>query len=225
MSELSRKALRGFVGLEVILLVMLFLPSWSFRFWQAWIHWLVISLSSLFITLYFLKRDPHLVEGRLNVGPAAEPERRQQILQALAALLFIALFTIPGFDHRLHWSVVPVPVVLLADVIALVGYAIIFFVFKENTYAASIVRVEAGQRVIDTGPYRLVRHPMYAAGALIFFATPLALGSLWALLVAVLLSGVVVARLIDEERLLSAKLPGYDAYRRKVRFRLVPKVW
>jgi protein-S-isoprenylcysteine O-methyltransferase Ste14 len=209
----------------VALALVLFLPAWSLRFWEAWVYWTLFSVSVLLITLYFLKYDPRLIERRLEVGPGAEREKSQVILQAIASVLLLALFVIPGFEHRLHGSAVPMPAVLTADVLVLLGFLIIFFVFRENSYTSGIVTVEAGQRVIATGPYRLVRHPMYAGAALIFLATPVALGSLWALLAAVPLCGTMVLRLLDEERFLSANLPGYDAYCREVRYRLLPLVW
>jgi protein-S-isoprenylcysteine O-methyltransferase Ste14 len=110
---------------------------------------------------------------------------------------------VPGLDHRLHWSTVPTPLVLLGDVLVVVGFLIIFFVFKENSYTAGTVKVEANQHVISTGLYRLVRHPMYSGGMVMLLATPLALGSLWALPIAIALCGAIVARLLNEEQYLS----------------------
>jgi protein-S-isoprenylcysteine O-methyltransferase Ste14 len=225
MSELSRRALAGVIKFQAFLALMLFLPSWSLRYWEAWIYWALFSLSVLIITLHFLRHDPGLIERRLEVGPGAEPTRSQRIIQAIAGALFCALFLFAAIEHRLRGSRVPVPVVLSADGLVLLAFLIIFLVFRENSHTAGVVRVEAGQCVIATGPYRLVRHPMYAGSALLFLATPLALGSPWALTLAVALCGVMVARLVDEERLLSANLPGYDDYRRKVRYRLMPMVW
>jgi len=224
-NNLSKKTLRGFVRTQIFFALLLFLPTWSLRFWEAWIYLILSSGFGLIITLYFLKRDPGLIERRLEVGPAAEPERNQKIIQSIASVLSCALFIVPGFDHRLHWSAVPTPIVLSADGLFVVGLLIVFLVFKENSYTASVVRVEADQPVISTGPYRLVRRPMYAGAVLGFLATPFALGSWRALFVAVPLCGVIVVRLLYEERFLSANLPGYDAYRQKVRDRLVPYVW
>jgi protein-S-isoprenylcysteine O-methyltransferase Ste14 len=224
-TELSRKALGGFVRFHVILALLLFLPAWSLRFREAWIYWVLFSASVLLITLYFLKHDPRLVERRLEVGPGAERRRSQVIIQAIASVMLLALFIIPGLDHRLGWSAVPMPVVLAADALVAAGFLIIFFVFRENSYTSGVVAVEEGQRVVATGPYRLVRHPMYAGASLLFLATPFALGSPWALLAAVPLCGVMVVRLLDEERFLRANLPGYDSYCRAVRHRLLPLVW
>jgi protein-S-isoprenylcysteine O-methyltransferase Ste14 len=223
--NLIRPAILGFVRMLVTLAVIFFVSAWTLDYWQAWLFLFLFAASILFITLYFLKHDPALIERRLNVGPRAEQRESQKIIQAIAgALLFITML-IPGFDHRFAWSSVPTPLVLIADALLLLGLLIIFRVFKENSYTASTVTVEEHQRVISTGPYRWVRHPMYAGSALGFIAAPVALGSFWALIPAVLLSGTMVVRLLDEERYLSANLPGYDDYRRQVRYRLIPYLW
>jgi len=225
MDALRKKALTGCIKFQLTLALFLFLPAWSLRFWEAWLYWLLFSASALILTLYFLKHDPQLIERRLEAGPVAEQEKSQKIIQAIASVLVCALFIVPGFDHRLHWSTAPTPLVLLADVSVVLGFLIVFFVFRENSYTAGTVKVEANQHVISTGPYRFVRHPMYVGATLMFLATPFALGSLWALLVAVPLCGVIVARLLNEEQYLSAHLPGYIAYCQKVRYRLLPMVW
>jgi protein-S-isoprenylcysteine O-methyltransferase Ste14 len=224
-SDLSKKAIAGCIRFNGFLALLLFLPAWSLRFWEAWTYWVVFSASVLLITVYFLEHDPRLIERRLDAGPGAEREKSQAIIQAIASLMVLALFLIPGFDHRLGWSAVPTPVVLTADVLVVSGFLVVFLVFRENSYTSAVVTVEADQRVISSGPYRLVRHPMYAGAWLIFLATPFALGSWWALLAAVPLCGLIVVRLLHEERFLSANLPGYDSYRREVRYRLVPLVW
>ncbi len=217
MSELSKKALGGFVKFQMFLALLLFLPAWSLRYWEAWIYWSLFAVSVLAITVYFLRHDPRLIERRLEAGPGAEPTRSQRIIQSITSVFFCALFVISGIDHRLHGSNLPVPVVLSADGLVLLAFLFVFLVFRENRHTAGIVKVEENQPVISTGPYRLVRHPMYAASVLLFLSTPFALGSPWALIVALLLCGAIVVRLRDEERFLSANLPGYDAYCRRVR--------
>jgi protein-S-isoprenylcysteine O-methyltransferase Ste14 len=177
------------------------------------------------ITLYFLEHDPHLIEGRLAAGPRAEQETTQKIIQAIAAVLFSAVLIVPGLDYRFHWSQVPAALVVVGDFLLVLSLAMIFFVFRENSYAAGTIKVEAEQRVISTGPYRLVRHPMYSAALVLFLATPLALGSVWGLIMTIPLVAALIARLMDEEHYLVAHLPGYNAYRRQVRYRLVPLVW
>jgi protein-S-isoprenylcysteine O-methyltransferase Ste14 len=224
-NHLSKKAFRRFIKFHLFLGVMIFLPAWSLRFWEGWVYWSLYSVSSLLIMVHFLKYDPRLIKRRLEVGPGAERRRSQVIIQSFASLMLIVLFILSGLDHRLHWSPVPIPIVLTADLLVLLGFLIIFFVFRENSYASGVVTVEADQQVISTGPYRLVRHPMYVGVSLVFLATPLALGSLWAFVPAVSFCGMLVIRLLDEERFLLASLPGYGSYCDKVRFRLVPLVW
>lgn len=225
MNDLFKKALIGLIQLQLLLALFLFLPAGSLRYWEAWVYWALFTLSVLLITLYFLKHDPALIERRMKAGPGAEQRKTQKIIQAGASVSICALFLVPGFDYRFRWSSVPTPVALAADLVMVLGMLIVFRVFKENSYTASTIQVEADQQVVSTGPYAWVRHPMYAGSDLVFLATPFALGSLWALLPALLLFGVIAARLLDEERYLSQNLPGYDAYLRKVRYRLIPFIW
>jgi protein-S-isoprenylcysteine O-methyltransferase Ste14 len=220
--DLTRKALFGIAKLLMLIGILLFLPAWSLHFWQAWIFWFVLSASALLITFYFLKRDPGLIERRL---PAAEKEMSQKIIQGLATLFFVTEIVVPGLDHRFHWSNVPPVLVISRDLLVAMGFVVIFQVFKENSFASSIIEVNRSQSVISTGPYRLVRHPMYAAALLIEVFTPLALGSYWALLFFPFMFLATAWRLINEEKFLARHLPGYDEYRQKTRYRLIPLAW
>jgi protein-S-isoprenylcysteine O-methyltransferase Ste14 len=224
-SELRRQAIGALARFEVFVAAIIILPAWSIWYWQGWLFWVVFSAMVWCITLYFLKHDPHLIAGRMKGGPSAEERKSQKIIQALAAILSAAMVILPGFDHHFGWSAVPVSIVLLADAMIVAGFAIMFRVFQENSFAVSIIKVESEQRVISTGPYAMVRHPMYAGASLSILATPLALGSLWTVPIAVVLIAVLVVRLLDEERYLSVNLPGYDSYRSSVRYRLLPMVW
>jgi protein-S-isoprenylcysteine O-methyltransferase Ste14 len=224
-NDLAKRALFGLITLQLTLALLLFLPAWSLHFWEAWIYWSLFLIFTLAITLYLLKYDPGLLGRRLQAGPGAETEKSQKVIQAAAGVLSCALAIVPGLDHRFHWSAVPVPVVLIADALVGCGFLICFLVFRENSYASSVVQVSADQAVISTGPYRLVRHPMYAGGMVMMLATPFALGSLWALLPAVPVCAVVVVRLLEEERYLSANLLGYKEYCQTVRHRLIPLIW
>lgn len=224
-SNLVRELVLGLARLQVILTLLIFVPAGTLRFWQGWLFSIVFFASVVFLTFYFLKRDPHLIENRMKGGPGAEQQRSQKIIQAFTGTLAALLVIVPGLDHRYHGSSVPASIAIVANLMVLLGFLIIYRVFEENSFAASIIKVEADQRVISTGPYRLVRHPMYAGGALLLLATPLALGSLWGLPVAIAITLAIVIRLLDEERYLSVNLPGYDAYCREVRYRLIPMVW
>jgi protein-S-isoprenylcysteine O-methyltransferase Ste14 len=223
--ELRRQAIGALARFEVFVAAIIILPAWSIRYWQGWLFWLVFSAMVWWITLYFLKHDPHLIAGRMKGGPSAEQQTTQKIIQALAAMLSAAMVVVPGLDHHFGWSSVPAPIVLLADAMIVAGFAIMFRVFQENSFAVSTIKVETAQRVISTGPYAIVRHPMYAGASLSILATPLALGSLVAMPIAVALIAVLVVRLLDEERYLVVNLPGYESYRNSVRYRLLPMVW
>ena len=207
MQELTRKAITGLTCLQIIMAVMLFGPAWTLHFWEAWFFWLLFSVLSTVITFYFLNHDPGLVESRLKAGPTAEHEKSQKIIQTLTAILWCALIIVPGIERHFQPSRIPAALVFLGDALVAVGYYIVFLALRENRWAASIIEVQPGQSVISTGPYGIVRHPMYSGGVLMILATPLALGSLWAFVCAVLLCGVIAARLLDEEWFLSRNLP------------------
>jgi protein-S-isoprenylcysteine O-methyltransferase Ste14 len=224
-TRLAKRALRGLLRFLLFMAVLLFLPAWSLRFWQAWLYLGVFGISCLGITLHFLRRDPALVGRRMEVGPGAEREPSQRRIQAIASVLTCALLVVPALDHRIGWSRVPTWAVLAANAVLAASFVLTVFVFRVNSHTAGTVKVEAGQKVVCTGPYRIVRHPFYAATVVSFLATPVALGSWWGLAVAVPLLGVLVVRLLHEERFLAANLLGYADYCRQVRYRLVPLVW
>lgn len=221
----ARKALVGAAFLLLVIGLMLFTSAGSIRYWQGWIYWSIFASAVLIITLYFLKQDPELVARRTSAGPLAEPETIQKIIQALASILFCAEFIVSGLDYRYQWSSVPLLLVVTGDLLVAAGFAIVFIVFMQNSFASSVVRVEAEQPVISTGLYAHVRHPMYAGGALLIIGTPLALGSWRGIPAALALCAVIVVRLLDEEHRLAAELAGYEEYRRKVAYRLVPGIW
>ncbi|MCZ7357014.1 MAG: isoprenylcysteine carboxylmethyltransferase family protein [Candidatus Methanoperedens sp.] len=224
-ADLTKKAFFGLAQLVIILGVLLFVPAWSLDFWEAWVFLFIFSIAVLEIILYFIKNDPKLIEGRLKAGPSAEKERRQKIIQAFASLFFILLIVVPAIDHRFHWSHVPVNFVLVGDIFVLLGLLIVFIVFKANRYAAGVIEVGKEQKVISTGPYAIVRHPMYTGALLMLCFVSLALGSLWGLVFVFPMFVVIVLRLLDEEKFLSKNLPGYKEYRQKTRYRLVPFLW
>lgn len=222
---LRKQTLASVLRFQIALALMLFVPAWTLDFWQAWLYWAAFGAALLGLARYFVKHDPGLARRRLHVGARAETLRSQQIIQSIAGLGVVAIYVVAGFER--HFAAVsPAPSIsIAADLVVLAGLWIMFEVFRENSYAASTVKVEPDQRVVATGPYALVRHPMYSASVLIFLATPLALGSRWAMIPAALVSIMIVVRLLDEERLLARELPGYAAYCRRVRWRLVPRVW
>ena len=225
MGSLILKSIAGLAFLLLVLGLALFLSAGSLGFWQAWVYLAVFAVCTLLITLYLMRYDQRLLASRVQAGPVAETQKSQQIIQSLASLFFIGLFIVPGLDYRFRWSNVSPVVSLIADAVVALGFWIVFLVFKENSFTSATIEVADEQKVITTGPYSVVRHPMYAGASLLLLATPLALGSWFALPLAVLVILVVAARLLDEERFLVDSLPGYDAYRQKVRYRLIPFIW
>jgi protein-S-isoprenylcysteine O-methyltransferase Ste14 len=225
MKTLTGQAFLGLVQLVLILAIFLFLPGWSFNYWQAWVFLAVFSISVFFITLYFLKQDPNLIQSRLKAGPGAEQQKRQKIIQALASIFFILPFITASIDHRLGWSEVPIWLVLMGDLLVALGLYIVFLVFKENTFTSATIEVANEQKVISTGPYAVIRHPMYSGAFIMLLGIPLALCSWWAFIFVFLLFAAIVWRLLEEEKFLSKNLPGYMAYRQKVRYRLIPFIW
>jgi protein-S-isoprenylcysteine O-methyltransferase Ste14 len=224
-ASLRRKTLLGLVGFLATLWILIFLPAWSLTYWQGWVFLSTFGVSITAISLYFLKHDPRLIRGRLKAGPAAETQRSQKIIQVLSSAFFIALVLVPGFDHRHGWSAVPASLVALGDVGVVAGLFIVFLVFKANSYTSGVIEVQEKQTVISTGPYAVVRHPMYAGDFIMLLGVPLALGSWWDFVPVFLLIAVIVWRLVEEEAFLAEKLPGYTEYRSSVRYRLIPRVW
>ncbi|HEY2458561.1 MAG TPA: isoprenylcysteine carboxylmethyltransferase family protein, partial [Candidatus Acidoferrum sp.] len=182
MDDLTRKTAVGLGRFVVSLLALVFLPAWSLRYWQGWLFVVVFGGVAVAISVYLLKHDPQLLAKRLKAGPEAEKERSQKIIQALASAGFVALMVVPAVDHRLGWSRVPVWLVIAGDCLIAAGYAIVFFVFRENSFTSSTVEIQEGQRVVSSGPYTVVRHPMYSGGLVLLAGVPLALGSWWAML-------------------------------------------
>ena len=223
--DLHKRAFVGLLRLLIILGALLFLPPWTLHYWQAWIFLLVFFAPVLAITIYLMKKDPNLLQRRVNAGPAAEKEGRQKTIQFLASIAFIAVIVFPAIDHRFAWSRVPPYVGLAGDALVALGLLIIFFVFKENTFTSGVIEVHPEQKVISTGPYTLVRHPMYIGALVMLLGVPLALGSWWGLPTIIPITLAIVWRLLDEEAFLAKNLPGYSEYRNKVRYRLLPFVW
>ena len=225
MEDLHWRALIGILRAFFIMVVATFVPVWTFRYWQGWGCLASFFLPACAISVWVGKHDPALLERRLKAGPTAEKETGQKIVQAITTVVFLADFTIPALDHRFGWSSVPAYVAISGDVLMLAGFAITFAVFKTNTYTSGIIEVAEDQRVISTGPYAVVRHPLYSGALIMLFGIPLALGSWWGMLINVPLTVAVIWRLLDEERFLGEHLPGYAEYKEKVHYRLVPGVW
>lgn len=176
----------------------------------------------IFVLFYFLKKDPRFLERRMR---GTEKEREQKLIQLINLAILMAAFIVPGLDRRYGWSAVPVEGIIITDAVILVGYLIIFLVFRENSYASRIVEVDQEQKVITTGLYSIVRHPMYLGVLIMYLPTPLALGSYYGLIPMAFLPAALVFRILNEEKVLRENLDGYEEYCRKTRYRLIPFIW
>lgn len=201
---------------------LFFATAGTVHYWQAWLWMATLFLSLAVLTLCLLRSAPDLLERRMRLRESAG---RQRAVIGLSALVFLVAFAIPGFDYRYHWSHAPVVVVLLADAVVLAGFVLYWLVLRENRYAARTIAVDAGQKVITTGPYSMVRHPMYLAMTLLLCVSPLALGSYWGVLPMLALPALLAVRIGHEEQLLQRELPGYREYMLGTRYRLFPGVW
>jgi protein-S-isoprenylcysteine O-methyltransferase Ste14 len=224
-ADLTRSVLVAMVRFALVLAVMIFAPAWSLAYWQGWTLWFIFIASCLAITFYLMRRDPALVERRMRSGPSAERESGQKWIMTFASILFFPIVMLPALDHRFGWSLVPACVVIGGDCLVILGFALVTRVLRENSFASAIIEVSGDQKVVSTGPYAIVRHPMYAGALPLLFGIPLALGSFWGLAPAALLLAVIIWRLLDEERYLTRHLAGYEDYCRRVRWRLAPGVW
>lgn len=219
---------KTFVSLALLFAAMalvLFAAAGTIRYWQGWVFLAVYFAASIAISVYLIECDPALLARRMRGGPFAEEEPAQKVINAITSLCFIALIALPGVDHRFGWSDVPPAAVLAGNLLVLLGWLGIFAVFRVNSFSSSTIELAPDQRVISTGPYALVRHPMYAAALMMVLGIPIALGSWWSILLVVAMIPVLIWRLLDEERFLARCLPGYAEYMGRVRYRLLPGVW
>jgi protein-S-isoprenylcysteine O-methyltransferase Ste14 len=225
MNILHLKALAGLLFLFVAMAALLFVPAGSIDYWQAWTCLSVYFASSLALTLYLMIADPALLQRRMRGGPAAEKEPVQKIIMVFASLGFVGLLVVPALDHRFAWSQMAPTMALAGDGLVGIGWIAIFFVFRENSFTSATIELAPDQKVISTGPYALVRHPMYAGALVMLLGIPIALGSWWGILVVAAMLPALIWRLLEEEKFLARNLAGYVEYRNKVRYRLIPTVW
>jgi protein-S-isoprenylcysteine O-methyltransferase Ste14 len=215
----------GLVLIPIVMGLLLFVPAGTTDYWQAWVLLAVFVGAWFVLALYLTKQDPALLERRLSGGPTAEKEKPQRIVMLVQSVGFVALLVVPALDHRFQWSRVPLLLVFAGDILIALGFYVILLVFKENTFASATIEVTVDQKVISTGLYAVVRHPMYAGSMLYVLGMPLALGSYWGLLVIAATTPVGIWRLIHEEQFLSKNLPGYIEYCAKVRWRMIPGIF
>jgi len=223
--ELTTRALKRTAVFLVVLAAIIIVPAWSWHYWQGWLYWIVFSACTLSSGAYFLRHSPALVARRMSAGPTAETRSAQKVIQTFVSVFMTLTFLFPALDYHFGWSSLPPWVAIAGDVFVVVGYGIMVLALNENSHAASTVVVEENQPVVSSGPYGIVRHPMYSGALVMLLATPIALGSLWGLVFAAASVGGLIWRLLDEEGFLRDRLPGYADYCRRNRHRLIPWLW
>ncbi len=201
---------------------LLFLPAWTLDYKGAWLFMALLFIPMFIAGIVMLVKNPALLESRLD---AKEKEAEQSLVVKLSGLMFLAGFVVCGLDHRFSWSYVPTPVVIGASIVFIAAYVLYAEVLRENTYLSRTIEVREGQKVISTGLYGIVRHPMYFATLLLFLAMPLILGSLWSLFIFLAYPFIIAKRIVNEEEVLTRELDGYAEYKNKVKYRLIPFIW
>lgn len=210
-----------FCGLLMVGL-LIFLPAGTFAYSCGWLLVGLLFVPMLIAGFVMYVKSPAFLAKRLD---AKEKQATQKGVLAFSGLMFIAGFVVAGLDFRFGWSQMPVWVIITASVLFLAAYALYAEVMRENAYLSRTIKVEEGQKVVDTGLYGIVRHPMYMATILLFLMIPLVLGSWFALIVFAFYPAIIVVRLKDEEKLLTRELPGYVEYKQRVKYRIIPFIW
>lgn len=214
--------LKVIILFPLMILLFLFLPAGSFRYVEAWIFSVALFIPLMTTIIYLDKKDPALLERRLRTQ---EKGKKQKIIVRILRIPSILGLLIPGLDYRFQWTDIPMWLVIVSNIMIMLGYFLVFLVFRENSYTSRVVEVERDQKVIATGPYSFIRHPMYAGMIVLFLFLSPALGSWWALATFVFVPVSLIFRILDEEKVLRSNLPGYGEYCEKVRYRLVPYIW
>lgn len=218
---LLQAAVKYLFGL-ILVGVLLFLPAGTVWFWNAWLFLVLLFLPILIMGTVMLFKAPELLQKRLN---GKEKESEQKTVTRLSGLMFLAGFVVAGLDNRFSWTQVPVWLIAAASAVLLLSYGMYAEVMRENAYLSRTVQIQEGQKIIDTGLYGVIRHPMYTATIFLFLAIPLVLGSLAAFTIFLLYPAIIVLRIHNEEVVLETGLPGYTEYKQRVRYRLIPFIW
>ena len=215
-------ALGRFIPGIIIISALLFIPAGSIKFWNAWLFMGVLFIPMLFVIIYLIIHDPELLYKRMNTN---EREKTQKKVVLLTSVIFLSAFIIAGLDYRFEWSTVPKLVEIISALIVLIGYILFYMVMQQNSYASRVVEIQEKQKVIDTGLYGIVRHPMYFAAILMFMFMPLVLGSFYALIPLLIFPFQMSTRMKNEEEILEKGLEGYIRYKEKVQYKIIPFLW
>ncbi len=223
--KLAMQALASAVLGIIFFAVLLCVPAGTIHYWQAWVFIAVFMIATMGPSMYLAVKHPEALARRMHGGPKAETRPVQKLVMWAVLTSVFATGVVSALDWRFGWSSVPTAVVVLGNAVVGVSLVAAQWVVIQNNFAGASISVEAGQPVISTGVYGIVRHPMYICALIMMFATPLALGSYWGLVPVIASAPALMIRIFDEEKMLRAELPGYIDYTRKVRYRLLPYVW
>jgi protein-S-isoprenylcysteine O-methyltransferase Ste14 len=202
--------------------ILIFLPAGSLKFWNGWLFLGSLFIPMIFVMVYLLIKDPQLLVKRMKTN---EKEKTQKLYLILSIFVSIVTFVLPGLDYRYQWSSVPLWLIILSTLLMITGYFMFFVVMKQNSYASRVIEIQDEQKLIDTGMYSFVRHPMYFSATILYFFVPLVLGSYYAMIPMVFMPGLLAIRILNEEKVLLKGLKGYDEYMKKVRYRFLPYIW
>ena len=221
-SKLLATVLSRLFGGLFMFALLFFLPAGTWKYWQAWMYIGALVFPMFFVLAYFMKHDPELLERRMKMR---EERQEQRKILKFSVLGFVLAFLLPGFDIRYGWSNMPAWVSIAAAMMMFLSYALVFRTMQVNSFLSRVIEVAENQKVIDTDVYGIVRHPMYVGMVVLYVISPIVLGSWWAVIPALVIIPVIVARILDEEIALETELPGYKEYKQKVKYRLLPFIW
>jgi len=220
--KLFLEALFKFLLGVLLVGLLIFLPAGTLKFFNGWLFMGVLFIPMFIAGIIMIIKSPNLLRSRLD---AKEKEKEQKQVVLLSALMFIVGFIIAGLNHRFNWIQIPDIVVIIASFLFLISYLMYAEVLRENAYLSRTIKVQENQKVIDTGLYRIIRHPMYSATILLFLSMPLILGSIISFIIFLIYPFIIVKRIINEEQVLEKELKGYKEYKKKVKYRLIPFIW
>lgn len=220
--KLMIMAILRFLPLIMIIGIVLFITAGTMTYWNGWLFMGLILLPMISIFIYLLIKDPELLKKRLSSN---EKEKTQKWVILISLILMLIAFILPGIDFRYNWSRIPLIIIIIASILFLFGYILFFIVLRQNSYASRVVEMQDKQKLIDTGLYSLVRHPMYLSIIIIYITIPLILGSFYALIPMLLYPIILNIRINNEEKMLEEGLDGYKEYKKKVKFKVIPYIW
>ena len=206
----------------LIIALLLFIPAGTLNYWNAWLFISILFVPMLIVGIILMIKNPDLLRKRLN---AKENELEQKMVLLLGGIMFICGFVVSGLNYRFKWVILPKWIIVIATIIFLLAYILYAEVLRENTYLSRTIEIQENQKVIDSGLYGIVRHPMYSSTILLFLSMPLVLGSLYAFVIFLIYPIIIIKRIKNEEQVLEKGLAGYSEYKNKVKYRIIPFIW